>query len=139
MSCEKVTLLSTKLSATTPSSADSLEETITQRGEGLKPAMKNRHADITVAQDNKLAAVEPPCINIYKLVEMRYKYRPIIPQDDKGDALYADVPEEVCEAMKEEKSKGQVFKKELNKKKKKAMKREMEKATELEDKDMMLV
>ena len=106
---------------------------------GLKLAVKNRHADITAAQVTQLAAVEPPGINIYKRVEMRYKYRPIIPQDDKGDALYEDVPEEVREAVKEEKSKRQVFKKELNEKKKKAMKREMEKAAELDDKDMMLV
>jgi len=41
--------------------------------------------------------------------------------------------------VKEEKSKQQVFKKELNEQKKKAMKREMEKASELEDIEMLLV
>ena len=63
-----------------------------------------------MAKDTKLAVLQAPSINIYKRVEMRYKYRPIIPEEDKGDALYADVPEEVRESVKEEKSKRKVLK-----------------------------
>ena len=59
---------------------------------------------------------------------MRYKYRPIISEAAKGGDLYEDIPEEVREAVKEEKSRRKVFKRELNHQKKKAMKREIEKA-----------
>ena len=101
--------------------------------------MKNRRFDITTAKGTKLAALQAPGINIYKRIEMRYKYRPIIPGEDKGDALYADVSEEVREAVKEDKSKRKVFKRELNQQKKRAMKRDIEKAAELKSGDMDMV
>ena len=71
---------------------------------------------------------------------MRYKYCLIIPEEHEGDdALYADVPEEVREAVKEEKSKRKVFKRELNQQKKRAMKHEIYKAAELKSGDMEMV
>ena len=86
---------------------------------GLKQAVENRKEDIKNAKGELLKQIKAPGINIYKQVELYYKYRPIVPQEHWGDVLYQKPDDDVLEAVRKEKASRKHFREGLNREKQK--------------------
>ena len=69
----------------------------------MKAAMDDNLKDEENNTVGRLDILESNGINIFKQVEMAYKYKRIIPVQSRDDALYATPPPEVFEAVKKEK------------------------------------
>lgn len=89
---------------------------------GLPDAVNNRPQDIRGYQAELLKQIEPPGINIYKQVELAFKYAPNVPEDKRSNELFIPPPQEVVDAVTMEGKMRKELRGQLNAEKKKVQK-----------------